>query len=306
MNAPCPNCHGLLSLATTIPGEMLSCPLCRGTFTVEVARNPHGGVGGTPFNNPTLRDWFLPEERCYPVFPMGVVTLGSGPFVEGEFDGFLQSRGIQICFPGEVVDTLVLGRLYWDRGELSDHIEGLRGMTLRVYSQEMFLAYLSSNVDPYANRELLAVYRDGHAALEFLLTWGFDWPTTDVVPGISVGTRSGSEAWPAIGLLKYMGYSVGSDGECVTQRREVLRQVFTQPVPNVENPNYMAEWGTPGSMQRLQKLANAIASFARTQKKKRIPPEEAIRDWEADLAWLKETYYQTGFLFSWPCVQVRS
>jgi len=249
-------------------------------------------------------------------FPRGVVAAGSGPYAEEDFDTILNQRGISVYELGTVwgqrgweggrLDVLILGRRGWEEDRLDVHIEARRGTELRVYSQEMFLAYLATGTDPYANSELLEEFGDGHPALEYLSEWGFDWPQTTIVPSRGLpGTDDGDPgSWPKVGLLRHLGYGVGAKGVSRSERRQILRNVFTKSVPNVLSLDHMAEWGKPNTRTRLQKLANSIASFAKIQKRKECPSDEAIKNWEDDLAWLKETFYHAKFTFSWPSTYV--
>ena len=240
-------------------------------------------------------------------FPDGVVTAGSGPYTEDDFDEILDRKGIIVDGLGvSEKEVLILGRHDWDEDELDEHIEAHRGSKLRVYSQEMFLAYLVTDKDPYDDCELLKGFGDGHPVFDYLSEWGFDWPHTRIVPGRSImGTvNSDPASWPSVGLLKYLGYSVGANGVSRSKRQIILRDAFIHSVPNVQSLDYMAGWGLPSSNTRLLKLANSIASFAKNAKRRTSPHEEAIQDWESDLAWLKETFYHGRYRFSWPSTDV--
>ena len=98
-----------------------------------------------------------------------------------------------------------------------------------------------------------------------------------------------------------MGYAVGQLGAYRTRRRQVLDYVFNEKVPKVQSYEYMAGWGEPGSAKRLQKLANSLATFARNARRRRTSDmEHAIAEWEEDLAYLKNTYFEGLFSFDWP------
>ena len=102
------------------------------------------------------------------------------------------------------------------------------------------------------------------------------------------------------GLLRQYGYKVGANGLPERQRRQILDSVFLKPFPFVNDTAYLREWGEPNTSQRLQKLANCIATFARIAKRKKTSDcSESIQDWEADLAYLKRTYYDGRFDFRW-------
>lgn len=239
-------------------------------------------------------------------FPNGVVTAGSGPYEENHFDSFLEAHGISfhpLGTPG--IEVMVLGRDDWEEKDVDAHVDSRRGVELRLYSQEMFLAYLATEQDPhddYEDSDILEAFGEGHPGFEFLESWGFDWPQTTIVPGRGLpGTDNGDPAnWPQVGLLKHLGYTVGGNGVSRWERQKILRAVFMESVPNVQSQAYMNEWGMPKSSMRLQKLANSIAAFARNAQRRESPPQEAIQDWEEDLSWLQETFYRGRFRFYWP------
>jgi hypothetical protein len=127
----------------------------------------------------------------------------------------------------------------------------------------------------------------------------FFWPSTEA------GAGDGSllaEGWQEEGLLKEFGYEVGLASELSQWEREtVLAGVFECVVPPMFPPSYVAEWGPPGSAERLCKMAHTLASLVRNAKRKRgADMRSAIRDWEQDLVFLYRTYYIHRFGFAWP------
>lgn len=127
----------------------------------------------------------------------------------------------------------------------------------------------------------------------------FPWPTTKAPKGKS-GLDSGD--WHLIGMLSYLGYRVGkTNGVTQGVRHQILDLCFSGAVPPINGLDYMRGWGLPGTTDRLRKLANEIASFARNGKRKRAANlEHAVADWEADLSYLYRRYYVGKFSFTWP------
>lgn len=134
----------------------------------------------------------------------------------------------------------------------------------------------------------------------------FQWPNTETYSGrrvITVGERDDTTS----GMLAYLEYHVGREkGEPPGVRHAILDRVFSGSLPPVFDRDYLAQWGSPGSAQRLQKLAETLAARARSFKRRRNTSlDDAIRDWEADLDFLHEKYYVGKFGFAWPMRRTR-
>lgn len=127
----------------------------------------------------------------------------------------------------------------------------------------------------------------------------FRWPSTAVCED-SNQALSGTYFEYEEGLLKFMGYTVGQNGAYRNQRRQVLDYVYNERVPMVQSQEYMDEWGRPKTAQRLQKMANSLATFARNAKRRHnYDMRLAVNEWEEDLAYLKKKYYNPSS-FRWP------
>ena len=274
--------------------------LVAGMTPWQSVTEPQTSMGiNTPFNHRILRDSLfdllenLPEGT-----PTEASILGSGPFEATDLDEFLRWIGVDTFVPSAREGALVVGRQNWTKEELGRLVLGpRRSQRLRVYTQEMFLFFLITGYDPYhlEPNERHAFIED-HPAFTCLMKLGFAWPTTEV----SSGDAQLQSDWPNIGLLKYMGYSVGRSGLPARDRRRILKSVFTGTLPNVTAADYMAQWGKPRSEVRLAKMARSIAAFCRNARRKARRPDQAIDQWEQDLHWLKRTYYDGRFSFRWP------
>jgi hypothetical protein len=126
------------------------------------------------------------------------------------------------------------------------------------------------------------------ARLEELLRQSevFKWPRTDAPQG--EGNLLHGTFIYGVGLLGYLGYRVGENGAFDEERRDILRIVFNNEVPNLNSPEYMAEWGSPKTAVRLKKMAETIASNVRNAKR-RDPSSLslAIKEWESDLEYIR-------------------
>jgi hypothetical protein len=94
----------------------------------------------------------------------------------------------------------------------------------------------------------------------------FAWPSTD-----AIGGNGKLILKPSVsdGMLSYLDYRVGRNGEAAPIRHGILARVFEAPLPPVFPPDYLASWGTLKSAARLRKLAESIAAFSRNAKRRR-------------------------------------
>jgi hypothetical protein len=129
----------------------------------------------------------------------------------------------------------------------------------------------------------------------------FVWPTTTVKPSLHKLPNDSFKYGE--GLLRKYGYKVGIHGNNQSERLKTLDFIFLHQIDGIQDSEYLIEWGQPNTAKRLQKLAESIAAFTRNAKRdKGKDYRKAIQDWEADLAYLKRTYYDNRFSreFSWP------
>jgi hypothetical protein len=257
-----------------------------------------------PFRNRLLRDWLCENSDAATARLKAVSTTGWSPFAEFEFDIFLDSRGIQARTISDATKVLIVGRKGWSEWQLRKLLRARSGQRLRVYSQEMFQAFLLKGSDPLnAPRAVIEQFGKGHPALAFLSdVAGFDWPTTMVHGG------GGSElAIDALkqGFLKYLGYKVGMWGATEEERRRLLKKAYNaRQLPLVFPRRYRNEWGRPRSSVRLPKMAESIATFCKNAKRRRYGMAIAIAEWENDLEWLRLTYHEGRYQFEWPSTEV--
>lgn len=262
-----------------------------------------------PFNDSIIRDWLFQSFQISGSWAM-IFVEGFGPFEQNNFVEFLKIREFH-ALPfsptlNSLCDTLIVGQYGWDEKRLNDLIEERVGRTLKIYSQEMFLSYLLSGVDPFdGSLKLLKAFAYKHPALEYLMDVGFRWPSTFVYEN---GDNDLDETeWPKNGVLKKMGYTVARSSKLsVQERRECLINVFESAnLPQVKSRAHMSEWGNPNSCQRLEKIANSLASFCRLAKSRTNSSELTISRWELDINWLRKRYYiKKGCNFSWPSTDV--
>lgn len=173
--------------------------------------------------------------------------------------------------------------------------------TLAVWANAIRLSSTSKDPDKAREAQIVADAVEDIWAIrargELPEGW-FRWPSTDA-PG---GDGSlDSSRWLEVGPLKVLGYTVGREGQSETVRRAILKRAFEGVLPPLFPPTYIRAWGVPKSPARLERIAESLASFARSAKRRDpVTLAEAIDDWEADLRHLHRTYYVGKFGFSWP------
>ncbi len=252
-----------------------------------------------PFQNWELRDWFFLDSKLPQGLPEEVITAGSDPFEETEFDGFLTELGFEIfAMPASELDILIVGTQNWNEQSLHRQIESRRGEQLRVYSQEMFLSLLATGKDPLEDAVVAEAFGEGHPALEFIQEWGFDWPKTRIVPVSHSPTLDDPSGWQAQSVLGLMGYRAGANGRNRQTRRGCLHRAFTEELSFISDAVYRAGWGVPNSGTRLFKIAERISMNIILHSAK--GNHEAVGHWTEDLAWLKTEYYDGRHAFPWP------
>jgi hypothetical protein len=131
----------------------------------------------------------------------------------------------------------------------------------------------------------------------------FEWPSTEAEPSWHGLSDLDSSEWPKIGVMKRMGYSVAAKESLTPKRRsEILDYIFqASRLPFVQSYEHMMEWGQAKSVARLKKMANSIASFGRNMRRQKN--YNALFNYDTDLDYLKETYYDPFFDdegFFWP------
>jgi len=273
-------------------------------------------AGHTPLNSPVVRDWFFSSSsNGNNSLPKHVDCRGSGPFEEEEFIAFLENKGVLESKKASKnagineylpVGVLVIGREGWTDEEIDQVIEDhVCRRELRVYSQEMFLSFLTNGADPFdAGPDVLAAFRAGHPGLEFLSGGWSGWVSTYVSENwrepIGGGGPHGGSGRDS--PLKLLGYGVGKSGKPEAERREILRRAFKGRLPSAGTLEVDQEWGSSDSPRRLQKMAQHIAAVCRNRKMQSSEANvsQAIADWESDLDWLKEQFYRGHMKFGWP------
>ena len=127
----------------------------------------------------------------------------------------------------------------------------------------------------------------------------FEWPSTQAWIGDGA---FGASFFEKEGALSLFGYSVAAGASLSkADRWQTLDLVFSAVIPPVSNWSSISEWGEPKSAQRLRKMANCLAAFARNGARRReTGMAKPVEKWVSDLEYLREKYYVGHFGFGWP------
>jgi hypothetical protein len=246
--------------------------------------------------NKLLKDWFLEAKNFIPCNELNIATIGSQPFLEDDFDNYLRANEIEPQPITPNTDVLIVGHEDWEdwEEEIKELLDERDGKSLRVYSQEMFLAEWTTGQDPFEDEEVAEAFAEGHPALEFLKTCWVDWVTTEVSRAEQGGNLLMDS--PETSVLKELGYTVGkTKGLHFSARRKILEKAFESDLPDILSkeyikycsrhfPHYLPQWGESKSQQRLVKMRDFISANCKQQKRR--GNEKAASDYEEDLEWL--------------------
>lgn len=131
----------------------------------------------------------------------------------------------------------------------------------------------------------------------------FEFPTRSVVYSRRQAYATDERTWREAGILSLSGYRVGKTrGLRPDQRRRILNWlVLKDDLRDVEDRDYAAEWGEPQTSERLKKIVDSIATFARDRKDDPRDYRMAIEHWKDDLEYLRRTFYLPwGETWGWP------
>ncbi len=215
-----------------------------------------------------------------------VGVTGSGPYEETAIEKIVSLEG-GIVGDADVWQTnqmVVVGREGFDEDYLVRSVEfGMeQGFVCRYLSQEDFWAYwLGAEETTYYEGDP----RIGeHEGLSFLASIGFAWPSAEVAHGLG-GTGGLADRLNETHLLKSrFGYSV-RQGVSVRERRQRLTRAVQGP-------------GALGLQTVASHIAGLIGMNSSRYDDRMLG---AIERWEADLDWLRASYYEgKAYSFVWP------
>jgi len=238
-------------------------------------------------------------------------STGHGPWDEDSFTSCLMDLSYQFYPLSDYeLEYIIVGREGWSASDLRSLISAREGQPLRIYSQEMFIAKLTTGRDPFDaedKSELLEAFAEDHPALQFLMALPDAWPeifiTTDSrVNVVDPGSYGGVTQSP----LNILEYHVGVTSKLSTSaRRKILSTCFETsqlPFSQDSDDQYIQQWGRKNSAQRLYRMALHLKILADRQGKE-AKMAKAVEDWISDSKWLKEKFFSKyKSSFTWPSI----
>jgi hypothetical protein len=238
------------------------------------------------------------------IIPKQILLIGDGPWPLDNFTELLQGLGFEIWHNGcdANIEIVVVGRENWSEVDIDNQITTRDEKDLRIYPQELFIALLAMQADPFeiAPKESLLEFVRDHPLFNYLFVQEFPWPdsTYDDAPPATIS--DGFDREDTSSPLYILGYSVAQQkGLMPSARRNLLSHALsTDALPWCVSDEYMDDWGPAGTRRRLRRIAWHLNMLAR-RSKKITSHKEAVAKWGSDLAWLKK-FYKPLYRFRWP------
>lgn len=236
------------------------------------------------------------------------VTIGYGPWMEEHFDDVLQQIGIEPqVFDDDAKDfeIFVVGRSAVDIDSLAAVLEERMGsgLPVRLYSQELWLLYLMTGIDPLSiDAECIRRnFGSHHPVLAAFDNDVWRWPDWSFEESVEEAMEddvdifsgfSGLEKGPS--PLHAFGYRVGKlteegDRRAVLQRFFRCRSLESYFDSKYHDDDYRISWGGPSSRVRLERITSHIRwliAFQGSDSRKVI----AKNDWLQDLRWIRANF----------------
>jgi hypothetical protein len=262
------------------------------------------------WNNPTILSWMLQEgtPETLELPSPHTALIGSGPWKRDELGSVMESNGFKLWqLPDPDIEHVVIGRHGWIQQPLEEQIQLFVGKPLRIYSQEMWFAYLCTGRDPFDTNDidLLLAFAENHEGLQFLINYQFKWPEISLSDGGHIIDPSIKDFGIQESPMHMLDYRVGTTSPHSSgDRRLILQQCFATsklPFGNDCTESYKKAWGRAGSVQRLYRMALHIKFLIEGPSGRDYRKPQALADWIDDLNWLKKKYYKKGVhKFTWP------
>lgn len=267
--------------------------------------------GSSALTNQKVLQWLIQSSQtsAHGVNKGWLGSTGWGPWECGHLEDALREKKFDFWELADVdLAHVIVGRIGWSKDKLLAQIDAREGKSLRIYSQEMFVAKLITGEDPFdwGDDDLLLAFANGHPALEFLMTLPMPWPAAGTEEPAEIIQVDNDDYGVSQSPLHLLGYRVGATSDLsVAQRRELLTKCLQGELrfSSDSDEQYISKWGRSGGSQRLYRIAMHVASLINGRVGKDYRKPQSRTDWIDDLKWLKAKYYKTHkSRFSWPAV----
>ena len=244
-----------------------------------------------------------------------LAAVGRGPYLRKDFNEAVHRYAGGRVFTLKALETgsaVVVGDLlspaewvaFWNL------VKQRPGEPLRVYSQEMYIAYLLTGTDLFEeDPDLLSAFAEGHRALTTINESWTDW-RTGICPDPSADA-TGQMAGRKAGFLSLNGYTTRPSA---VERQRVLRACYEGgqrtlkwPAPP---PDDRADAGSGRSGDRLQYIHDLLLAFielrTRMANKQGKATPKCVSVWKADHEWMRaEFYMKDKHNFDWKRALIR-
>ena len=234
--------------------------------------------------------------------PKEVLLIGDGPWDLEKFADLLVEKRFKVDYEwtNPRCEIVVVGRDNWDPSQIEEQIALRDGKALRIYPQELFVAFLVLGIDPFelASVDELLLFAQGHSLMEYLFEQQFPWPDSSYQTDGPVSVGESLDAEDGSSPMFKLGYSVAQNkGLCDYERQIALEKTLAaEDLPFCISDDYMEEWGSRESAARLRRIAWHIYLMTKRHRQHR----QAVAKWTHDLDWLRSEKYRPIHRFRWP------
>ena len=99
---------------------------------------------------------------------------------------------------------------------------------------------------------------------------------------------------PNLGMLGFLGYHVGHQGEPKKRRRYLIDWIMSNDLPLVQSPTYLLEWNKPKSLERYKKFHRVLQGLITSNENRKDIEyrdfDKAIMEWKDDLEYLENKW----------------
>ena len=234
--------------------------------------------------------------------PREVLLIGDGPWDLGDLESLLVGKKFKVDYEwtNPRCEIIVVGRNNWDPDQIEEQIALRDGKSLRVYPQELFVAFLILGVDPFelASDDELLLFAQDHSLMDYLFEQQFPWPDSSYQADGPINIGESLDAEDGSSPMFKLGYSVAQNrGLSEYERQRALEKALSaEDLPWCISDDYMEEWGPPQSAARLRRMAWHIYLMTKRHRQHK----QAVEKWVHDLGWLQSEKYKPIHRFRWP------